>query len=150
MIPKFHRKPMKMGKNMTYPDYLVEKHWRMGIDGWVSFLISDVIRMEGRGSFTHYFMVGGNDFYTTDTIGESGKLFPGNHMRSDDKGTIINFHHLLLPCILVNGLVSMVEGQFAKVSRRGTKGFIAATLRFIFEKGIQNIRKKQVSKKKKP
>jgi hypothetical protein len=71
-------------------------------------------------------------------------------MRSDDKGTIINFHHLLLPFILLDGLVSMIEGQFAKVSRRGTKGFIAAVLRFNPLKDIKPFRKKQVSKKKKP
>jgi hypothetical protein len=150
MINKFIRKEMKMGKNMSYDDYLVEEHWRMSNDGWVSFLISDVIRMEGCGSNTMYYMMGGDEFIMTDTIGESGLKFPGNHMRSDDKGTIINFNHIIMPLELIDGKVSMEEGQFAHVSRRGMKTFLAAFLRFIRRKGIKNIRKKQVSKKKKP
>jgi len=143
------RKEMVMGKNMSYDDYLVEIHWRIKDEVWVSFLISDIIRLEGCGPNTIYYMVGGDEFRMPDSIGESGKLFPGNHMRSDDKSTIINFHHVLYPFILLDGLVAMEEGQFCKVSRRGTKSFIAAVLRFILRQGIADIRKKQVSKKKK-
>ena len=107
----------------------------------IEFLTSDIIRIDGDGSITNYYMIGGNRYTKPGNIGSHSGVLSGKHFISFDKSSIYNPHHIPLPYTFIEKLLVMEEGNLAKVSRRGLPKFIEKMKRFRLKIGFIKPRK---------
>ena len=86
-----------LGIDITFEKYLLKTHNCM-IEGYhETILMCNIIMIIGSGSSAVIVMANGDLIRTGYNLKAISLLFPGNHFGRISKGTIINYHHCLIP-----------------------------------------------------
>lgn len=77
----------------------------------------DLMRIEGRGNYTEFFLQNGKTILTSKTISFYEPLLPSFFLKVN-KGCIINCNHLIMTRSPKITSLQMVDGTYVEVSRR--------------------------------
>jgi len=83
----------------------------------VAIPFQDLVRIEGRGNYTEFFLQNGKTILTSKTISYYESLLPTFFLRVN-KGCIINCHHLVFGKSPKITELRMIDGSYVQVSRR--------------------------------
>ncbi|MFN8347570.1 MAG: LytTR family DNA-binding domain-containing protein [Spirosomataceae bacterium] len=83
----------------------------------VAIPFQDLLRIEGRGNYTEFFLQNGKKVLTSKTLSFYEPLLPSFFLKVN-KGCIINCHYLIITQSRKIGALQMTDGTKVEVARR--------------------------------